>query len=242
MAALARTTGPLGRAIRGLFDSLGRLATYAATFAGVMAGRWVAGLVAAAASVRGLAMALVVLRGAIIRTGIGGLIIGTGAHALNQTVGRTFQYACDAALGDARCGVDLDSAVYKASGVVDALTDDRSFDTSGRAAFRAGWFSLGMLEWTSGANAGRTAAVADHALREGAPHVALLDAPVRPIATDDGFVIRAGCDKRLETCRAKFANAVNFRGFPHIPGSDTIVRYANRGDANRGDANDGAAL
>jgi uncharacterized phage protein (TIGR02218 family) len=159
------------------------------------------------------------------------------AHALNQTVGRTFQYACDAALGDARCGVDLDSAVYKASGVVDALTDDRSFDASGLAAFDAGWFSLGMLEWTSGANAGRTAAVADHVLREGAPHVALLDAPVRPIATGDGFVIRAGCNKRLETCRAKFANAVNFRGFPHIPGSDAIVRYANRGDAN-----DGAAL
>jgi uncharacterized phage protein (TIGR02218 family) len=84
---------------------------------------------------------------------------------------------------------------------------------------------------------GRTAAVADHGVREGAPHVALLDAPVRPIATGDGFVIRAGCDKRLETCRAKFANAVNFRGFPHIPGSDAIVRYANRGDAN-----DGAAL
>jgi hypothetical protein len=78
MAALARTTGPLGRAIRGLFDNLGRLATYAATFAGVMAGRWVAGLVAAAASVRGLAMALVVLRGAIIRTGIGALIVGAG--------------------------------------------------------------------------------------------------------------------------------------------------------------------
>ena len=159
------------------------------------------------------------------------------AHALNQTVGRTFQYACDAALGDARCGVDLDSAVYLATGMVDVLTDDRSFDASGLTAFDAGWFSLGMLEWTSGANAGRAAAVADHALREGAPHVSLLDAPVRPIATGDGFVIRAGCDKRPETCRAKFANAVNFRGFPHIPGSDAIVRYANRGDAN-----DGAAL
>ena len=78
MAALARTTGPLGIAIRGLFDNLGRLATYAATFAGIMAGRWVAGLVAAAVSVRGLATALVVLRGALIRTGIGALIVAAG--------------------------------------------------------------------------------------------------------------------------------------------------------------------
>ena len=30
MAALARTTGPLGIAVRGLFDNLGRLASYAA--------------------------------------------------------------------------------------------------------------------------------------------------------------------------------------------------------------------
>ena len=78
MAAVARTTGPLGIAIRGLFDNLGRLATYAATFAGLMAGRWVAGLVAAAVSVRGLATALVVLRGALIRTGIGALIVAAG--------------------------------------------------------------------------------------------------------------------------------------------------------------------
>ncbi len=78
MAAVARTTGPLGIAIRGLFDNIGRLATYAATFAGIMAGRWVAGLVAAAVSVRGLATALVVLRGALIRTGIGALIVAAG--------------------------------------------------------------------------------------------------------------------------------------------------------------------
>jgi hypothetical protein len=78
MAALARTTGPLGIAIRGLFDNIGRLASYAATFAAIMAGRWVAGLVAAAVSVRGLATALVVLRAALIRTGIGALIVAAG--------------------------------------------------------------------------------------------------------------------------------------------------------------------
>jgi len=43
-----------------------------------MAGRWVAGLAAAALSVRGLATGLVFLRGALIRTGIGALIVGAG--------------------------------------------------------------------------------------------------------------------------------------------------------------------
>ncbi|PKP67277.1 MAG: phage tail tape-measure protein, partial [Alphaproteobacteria bacterium HGW-Alphaproteobacteria-5] len=78
MAAVARTTGPLGIAIRGLFDNIGRLTTYAATFAAFLAGRWVAGMAAAALSVRGLATALVLVRGALIRTGIGALIVGAG--------------------------------------------------------------------------------------------------------------------------------------------------------------------
>ena len=78
MAAVASRTGPLGIAIRGLFDNIGRLTTYAATFAAFMAGRWVAGMAAAALSVRGLATGLVVLRGALIRTGIGALIVGAG--------------------------------------------------------------------------------------------------------------------------------------------------------------------
>ncbi|MGS4948044.1 phage tail tape measure C-terminal domain-containing protein [Meridianimarinicoccus sp. RP-17] len=78
MATVASTTGPLGMAIRGLFDNIGRLASIAGTFAAFMASRWVAGLAAAALSVRGLATALVLLRGALIRTGIGALIVGAG--------------------------------------------------------------------------------------------------------------------------------------------------------------------
>lgn len=78
LAAVARTTGPLGIAIRALFDNIGRLASIAGTFVAFMAGRWVAGLAAAALSVRGLATGLVILRGALIRTGIGALIVGAG--------------------------------------------------------------------------------------------------------------------------------------------------------------------
>ena len=78
LADVARGTGPLGSALTSLFDHIVRITTYAATFATVMAGRWVAGLAAATLSVRGLAMALVLLRGALIRTGIGALIVGAG--------------------------------------------------------------------------------------------------------------------------------------------------------------------
>jgi uncharacterized phage protein (TIGR02218 family) len=157
------------------------------------------------------------------------------AHVLNQTVGRTFQHACDAELGDVRCGVDLDDPAFKASGSVTTVTGDRSFTASGLGGFAAGWFTLGRLSWASGPNAGRLAEVASHDVVGSVRWLTLLEAPVRPIAVGHDFLVRAGCDKRLETCRDRFANVVNFRGFPHIPGQDTVIRYPNRGDANAGD-------
>ncbi|MBU6372787.1 MAG: DUF2163 domain-containing protein [Alphaproteobacteria bacterium] len=37
----------------------------------------------------------------------------------------------------------------------------------------------------------------------------------------------AVCDKTLLTCRTRFGNAVNFRGFPHMIGPDVLVRAAD---------------
>ncbi|WP_323037718.1 phage tail tape measure protein [Pararhodobacter sp.] len=78
MAAAARATGPLGVAIRVLFDNLGRLTSYAAGIAALMAGRFVAASIAAAVSVRGLAMTLVILRGALLRLPLIGLVVAAG--------------------------------------------------------------------------------------------------------------------------------------------------------------------
>lgn len=148
------------------------------------------------------------------------------SHILGQTVGRTFQASCDAALGNARCGVDLEDPAYKGSGtVIDGLRD-RAFTASGLGGFQAGWFRFGTLEWTSGPNAGRRAEVLAHGCNDGVAKLTLLEAPIRGISAGDGFIIRAGCDKRIATCARRFGNVANFRGFPHIPGQDTILRYA----------------
>jgi len=156
------------------------------------------------------------------------------AHVLGQTVGRTFQASCDAGLGDARCGIDLENALYKGTGVVTDLLRDRAFMASGLSGFDAGWFTSGTLTWTSGANAGRIAEVLAHGLTDAIATLTLLEAPVRPIAGGDSFIARAGCDKRIATCGAKFANTVNFRGFPHIPGQDAVLRYASQDGGHDG--------
>ncbi|UXU75675.1 MULTISPECIES: phage tail tape measure C-terminal domain-containing protein [unclassified Paracoccus (in: a-proteobacteria)] len=122
LADMARATGPIGQAITALFDNLGRLASYAATFAAVMAGRWVAGMAAAALSVRGLATALVFLRGALIRTGIGALIVGAGelVYQFSQLVarvggvGEAFRLLGDLASEVwSRIGLSLDAALAR---------------------------------------------------------------------------------------------------------------------------------
>jgi uncharacterized phage protein (TIGR02218 family) len=45
-----------------------------------------------------------------------------------------------------------------------------------------------------------------------------------PIAVGDGYSLVPGCDKLLSTCGTKFANVSNFRGEPHLPGMDEILR------------------
>jgi uncharacterized phage protein (TIGR02218 family) len=156
------------------------------------------------------------------------------AHVLGQTVGRTFQAGCDARLGDTRCGIDLENAIYKGSGIVTDLLRDRAFMASGLSGFDPGWFTSGTLTWTSGANAGRITEVLAHGLADTIVTLTLLEAPVLAIAEGDGFIAHAGCDKRIATCSAKFANVFNFRGFPNIPGQDAVLRYASQDGGHEG--------
>ncbi|PZX03194.1 DUF2163 domain-containing protein, partial [Celeribacter halophilus] len=158
------------------------------------------------------------------------------SHALDQTVGRTFQYSCEAALGDSKCKVDLSGPEYRASGTIDSVLYGRAFTSVSIDGYDADWFSGGIVEWTSGANAGRKAEVARHDVSSGEIVVTLLEEPVRAIEVGDAFTITAGCDKHFESCVSKFSNGDNFRGFPHIPGSDTVLRYATKNRKNTGSA------
>ncbi len=55
------------------------------------------------------------------------------AHYLGQPKGRLYQFACDADLGDARCGVALASAALRGTGTIASAVSARSFKASGSA-------------------------------------------------------------------------------------------------------------
>jgi uncharacterized phage protein (TIGR02218 family) len=93
------------------------------------------------------------------------------------------------------------------------------------------------VTFTTGANQGRSQEIKRHT--GGDPAGLELWQPMsHAIAIGDEFTVTAGCDKRFTTCQSKFANAVNFRGFPHMPGNDFITAVARPGDPN----NNGSAL
>ena len=157
------------------------------------------------------------------------------AHVLGQTVGRVFQAGCDAVLGDARCRVNLDAVPFRGTGSVTERLRDRAFVAAGLGAFASGWFAQGTLTWGAGSNTGRRAEVLLHDVTGGLVTLTLLEAPLRAITVGDNFTVTAGCDKRAETCGTKFANIVNFRGFPHIPGQDAVIRYATKEGGHEGE-------
>jgi uncharacterized phage protein (TIGR02218 family) len=137
--------------------------------------------------------------------------------ALNVPVGRVFSRFCDADLGDARCGKDIETSAFRGEGVVSEVLGVGQFRADGLEAFVDGWFSRGRIIWNSGGES----EVATHRALGGNSLLELLDdAP--QAAPDAAFVIYAGCDKSFETCRSKFSNTANFRGFPHMPGNDAI--------------------
>lgn len=152
------------------------------------------------------------------------------AHFLQQERGRIYQFGCDADLGDARCGVTLAGAQFTGSGTVAALLDTRTFTVNGLGAYTDGWFTRGLLTWTGGGNAMRAIEVKRHSVDAAGSRIEIWQDPARPAAPGDAFTVSAGCDKQFATCRAKFANGVNFRGCPHMPGNDFVTSYPKAGD------------
>jgi uncharacterized phage protein (TIGR02218 family) len=150
------------------------------------------------------------------------------AASLDRPNGRYLRRNCDARLGDARCGVDLSGNVFTGAGEVVALTAPATLLADGLSAFEPGWFAFGEITFETGALGGRVMAVIEHGVAEGDVFLTL-PADENSPAPGDRFTVRAGCDKHFATCRAKFSNPENFRGFPHLPGNDAAYAYVTVG-------------
>lgn len=125
---------------------------------------------------------------------------------------------CRAELGDKRCRVDMAGRV-RVTRVVGVPGEDR-VEVEGFSA-DANAYGYGRLRWISGPNSGLESAV----LSSAGAALTLREPPHFAPAVGDLVELTEGCDKAFASCRARFANALHFRGEPHLPGMDLLTRY-----------------
>lgn len=150
------------------------------------------------------------------------------ADGLNHAQGRVYHPRCAAALGDGQCRADLDQPGMSAEAVLSEV-DGASLVLADLGGFDDGWFRAGRLSVLDGAGQGLVALIRADRLRDGGSHELELWQPLgAAVAPGDRVKLLPGCDKSAETCRLKFGNLLNFRGFPHIPGEDWLMAVPAR--------------
>lgn len=143
--------------------------------------------------------------------------------ALSQSVGKSYTAACSRTFGDAGCGISL--AAIDAVGAITSVTSARVFTDSSRLEVDD-WFGAGTIEFTSGQNVGlRPLEIKSFAA--GGVITTFEPAYYLP-QIGDTFVITPGCRRRLQDCRDKYSNTVNFFGFPNIPTPSAYTEIGNR--------------
>lgn len=141
---------------------------------------------------------------------------------LDRDQTRFFAAECDAELGDSRCGVDVHSTAVAATVV--ATGDNNRLTLQTDEAIDPALFHDGNLALADGTKA-RMLEISQAAT--GQQINLVLDRSLAGLQPGAGVALTQGCDKRFSTCKSRFANATNFRGFPHIPGGENALGYAD---------------
>ncbi len=221
-------------------ESYGALSSEAITEADILAGRYDGAKVTAWL----VNWAAADERAVIFAGQIGEVTRGAGAfsaelrgltEALGLEQGRIYHPRCAAVLGDGKCGFDLDTNGYALEIAAESVEQSRIFRFAEAAGFEDRWFEKGRFRVLSGTAAGLIGVVKnDRLAADGSRLVELWQRIGADVAPGDLLRLEAGCDKRAETCRLKFDNFLNFRGFPHLPGEDWMVSYPVPSGSNDG--------
>jgi uncharacterized phage protein (TIGR02218 family) len=125
---------------------------------------------------------------------------------------------CRAELGDKRCRVDMAGRVRVSR--IAAVPEEETVEVADPAIEPEG-YAYGRLRWISGPNSGLESSI----LACAGTKLTLREPPHFAPAPGDLVELHEGCDRSFATCRARFGNAANFRGEPHLPGMDLLTRY-----------------
>lgn len=151
------------------------------------------------------------------------LVVKSPLTQLNQQTPRNlYQAGCLNDLYDSNCA--LNRAAHTVTGTISAVAagNNPALTVTLATAVPARWAELGVLRFTTGANAGLGRTVQ---IQAGVGTGLVLQFP-RPypfaVTVGDAFTLTAGCDKTVGTCQSKFSNLLRFRGQPYIPVPETV--------------------
>lgn len=156
------------------------------------------------------------------------------SERMNVPTGRVYQRACSAVLGDGSCRFDLATPGYVTEAEIISVSGGRVFGLMLPEAFEPRWFERGRCEVLDGAAMGLVGAIKIDRPEGAGRRIELWDRLRAGIAVGDRLRLTAGCDKQFETCRLKFGNLLNFRGFPDLPGDDWLIAHPSRLSARDG--------
>lgn len=150
--------------------------------------------------------------------------------ALNQSVGETYNVRCQKTFGESNaarpikhCGINLGAITV--TGTLTSVTSRLICRDSARSE-AADWFAYGLLQFTSGANAGLKALEVKRHEADGT--LELFEAMPYPMQVGDAYTLVPGCRKRSEDCHGKWANIVNFGGFTRIPTNNQAGKWGEK--------------
>ncbi len=142
---------------------------------------------------------------------------------LQQNIGRTYGVDCEVReFGDDECKVDVPALTI--TGTVTAATSRRRFNATLTTSEDPGYYNLGVLTFTSGDNAGYARELKRDDEDDVQGHLSVWDQFPEEIQIGDTFTLAPGCDRRKSTCRDKYSNLLNFRGYGiFVEGMNALV-------------------
>jgi uncharacterized phage protein (TIGR02218 family) len=129
------------------------------------------------------------------------------------------QPQCRHVLFDAGC--TLSAAAFAVNGT--ALSGSTASQVRATLGQASGYFSLGRIVFTSGANNGQSRSIKLHT--SGSPALLNLVVPFYAApGAGDAFTVYPGCERTQDACGpAKFNNLANFGGEPYVPRPEATI-------------------
>lgn len=140
---------------------------------------------------------------------------------LGHVFGRGYHLTCDADLGDEKCGIDINAPSYKFRSEIMNFTEN-GIEIPRVVGISDGRFQHGTAEFFMNDAVTSKLQIKSDKIIGNLRSITFWKklSPIQQAATRVNIYV--GCNKSIECCCHIFDNAINFRGFPHIPSDDWI--------------------